>query len=204
MSSSDGFCSTLTFAPLELGQHYVPPVPIALHHERSASSSNSTPIPTPTQAASPSLVKASPVPPPIKVSHSPTGAAARPSPTRSSSASSINTTSLQQSANTVVNNPTPTFGTIPLVTATNSGPPLPFTTPPQTPISGVSHSAHSSVSGSVLGKRDIGTASESERDESKEPSQKKSEQPPKKRRIAPTLVSTGSDEPVKRSENVSK
>ncbi len=55
-----------------------------------------------------------------------------------------------------------------------------MTTPPQTPASahGGHHSATSSVSGSVLGKRDVGATSESEKEESKS----------KKRRIAPTLV----------------
>jgi chromatin assembly factor 1 subunit B len=66
------------------------------------------------------------------------------------------------------------------VTATNSAPPvgLPMTTPPQTPMSMTGgHSATSSISGSVLGKRDISGASESEEDNRV-----------KRRRIAPTLV----------------
>jgi chromatin assembly factor 1 subunit B len=54
-----------------------------------------------------------------------------------------------------------------------------MTTPPQTPMSMTGgHSATSSISGSVLGKRDISGASESEEDKKV-----------KKRRIAPTLVS---------------
>ncbi len=65
----------------------------------------------------------------------------------------------------------------------NSAPPTaipPMTTPPQTPASthGGYHSATSSVSGSVLGRRDFGAASESEKEEGKT----------KKRRVAPTLV----------------
>lgn len=61
-----------------------------------------------------------------------------------------------------------------------------MTTPPQTPASthgGGHHSATSSVSGSVLGKRDIGAASESEKEEGKV----------KKRRVAPTLVGPSRD-----------
>lgn len=68
-----------------------------------------------------------------------------------------------------------------MVTAGNSSGPvgLPQPTPPQTPMAG-GHSATSSVSGSVLGKRDVGAASESEKEEGQV----------KKRRIAPTLVSS--------------
>lgn len=55
-----------------------------------------------------------------------------------------------------------------------------MSTPPQTPASthGGHHSATSSVSGSVLGKREVSAASESEKEENKA----------KRRRIAPTLV----------------
>jgi len=91
------------------------------------------------------------------------------------------------------NNPTPTMGHVPLVTASNSGPPIaipPMSTPPQTPASlhGGHHSATSSISGGVLGKRDVGGTSESEKEESKS----------KRRRIAPTLVGpAGSSETAK-------
>lgn len=56
---------------------------------------------------------------------------------------------------------------------------------------GVSHSATSSFSSTVLGKRDIGAASESEKEESKRETVE-TEKPAKKRRIAPTLVSKDS------------
>jgi chromatin assembly factor 1 subunit B len=69
-----------------------------------------------------------------------------------------------------------------MVTATNSSlVALPQPTPPQTPMTG-GHSATSSVSGSVLGKRDLGAASESEKEDGQV----------KKRRIAPTLVTSSS------------
>ena len=70
-----------------------------------------------------------------------------------------------------------------------------MTTPPQTPMSthGGHHSATSSVSGSVLGKRDIGAASESEKEEAK----------PKKRRVAPTLVGLSSAGPLSTATAVS-
>uniref|UniRef100_A0A093VI89 Putative WD repeat-containing protein C26H5.03 n=1 Tax=Talaromyces marneffei PM1 TaxID=1077442 RepID=A0A093VI89_TALMA len=199
MSSSDGFCSTLSFAPGELGQIYTHPVsssnPTTHHHHTlsASSSSNNTPLPTPTNTVSPSLTKLQPVPAP-----GPTGGTGRAgSPARSSSASSIQTLQALQSGN-VVNNPTPTLGTVPLVTATNS---LPLTTPPQTPLPGVSHSATSSFSSTVLGKRDIGAASESEKEDAKRETAE-SEKPAKKRRIAPTLVSKDSasfaSEPVEK------
>ncbi len=78
-----------------------------------------------------------------------------------------------------------------MVTATNSSGPvgLPQPTPPQTPMAG-GHSATSSVSGSVLGKRDIGGASESEKEDGQV----------KKRRIAPTLVSGSTVPPVSEKE----
>ena len=188
MSSTDGFCSTLSFSPGELGQAYTGPHPTYNHPVVSTSiplptsSAGNTPVPTPTATASPSLTKASPVPV-LPSQPSPAPFILRPgSPTRSNSQSSIATmTSIQTSS--LPNNPTPTMGHVPLVTASNSGPPIaipPMTTPPQTPASahGGYHSATSSVSGSVLGKRDVGATSESEKEESKS----------KRRRIAPTLV----------------
>ena len=189
MSSSDGFCSTLSFAPGELGQVYTMPASISNptpHHRTlsTSSSSNNTPLPTPTNTASPSLTRPNPVP----VSGSVSGSGPAGSPARSSSASSIHTLQTSQSAN-IVNNPTPTLGTVPLVTATNS---LPLTTPPQTPLPGVSHSATSSFSSTILGKRDIGAASESEKEETKQTDLADVEKPAKKRRIAPTLVSMDS------------
>lgn len=167
MSSSDGFCSNLTFNPGELGQVYSGHVPTA-HHPSPAVSTMSTAQPSPTTASAPSFDKLST--PVLAPSASP-APLPPPSPTRSNSTSSIATQSSQ-----MVNNPTPSLGSVPSVAATNmsfSG--LPWTTPPQTPMSGVI-SRPSSVSGSVLGKRDT---SESEKEEAAIP---------KKRRVAPTLV----------------
>ena len=173
MSSSDGFCSNLTFNPGELGQVYSGHV-LGAHHSSPAVSTMSTAQPSPTTASAPSFDKQST--PVLAPSASP-APLPPPSPTRSNSASSIATQSSQ-----IVNNPTPTLGSVPSVAATNtsfSG--LPWTTPPQTPMSGVV-SRPSSVSGSVLGKRDT---SESEKEEAAIP---------KKRRIAPTLV--GNEDPT--------
>lgn len=188
MSSSDGFCSTLSFAPGELGQPYTAPIP-ASHPASSAASS----VPTPAHAISPIKTShaASTTTAPSTVSQPPA------SPARSNSACSITTqSSAQQPA--VVNNPTPTFGAVPLVTAANSSQPpaLPLSTPPQTPMSTVSQSGPNSVSGSVLGKRDTRPASETEKDESKG----QDAEQPKKRRVAPTLVSAG-DNPASRDDS---
>ena len=175
MSSSDGFCSNLTFSPGELGQIFTGFVPTAQHPSPASisavSSTQSTPMPTPTAASAPPSFEKATTP-----GHAPSPAPQPPSPTRSNSTSSIVT----QSSQIITNNPTPTFGNVPSLAATNpSFSNLPWTTPPQTPMSGVI-SRPSSVSGSVLGKRDT---SESE----------KEEQPtvPKKRRVAPTLINTG-------------
>lgn len=188
MSSSDGFCSTLSFSPGELGQPYVAPVS-APHHATvsTAPSTCHTPIPLISQSVSPSFIRGNPM------SASPSVTCRPASPARSSSASSINTISAHQSAASVINNPTPTLGSVPLVTAANSTQPptLPLTTPPQTPMSGVSHSATSSISSSFLGKRDISAASESEKEDAMEQNRDLLQQPPKKRRIAPTLVLGG-------------
>lgn len=193
MSSSDGFCSTLSFAPGELGQPYAGPTSSSHHHTTSISSTNNTPIPTPSQPSpiKPSAILASPI-----TAQPSSAASAQPaSPARTNSAGSIATLpSGHQSAANVVNNPTPTLGSVPLVTAVNSSQPpiLPLTTPPQTPMSAVSQSRTSSVSGSVLGKRDMQTASESEKEEKDQGSSIQLQQP-KKRRIAPTLISGGND-----------
>ncbi|PGH28104.1 hypothetical protein AJ80_00362 [Polytolypa hystricis UAMH7299] len=209
MSSSDGFCSALTFAPGELGQPYTGPTERQQHHVSTASSTTTTPLPTPTMSTSPSLMKPSPVlSGPSPTIPYPATFPARPS---SPAASSTSSTLVSSSAG-VINNPTPTLGSVPSVTATNSAPPpLPFATPPQTPLSTISHSATSSISGSVLGKRDIGAASESEKEEAKDKTATESADkdkdkesstaappPPKKRRIAPTLVSAGGEAPLPR------
>ncbi|KAK2811608.1 hypothetical protein FQN50_001950 [Emmonsiellopsis sp. PD_5] len=210
MSSSDGFCSTLSFSPGELGQVYTPSTEKPQHHASTAiSSTNTTPLPTPTMTTSPALAKPSPTfsapTPPSSTSIIPPRPA---SPAGSATSSITQLSSGVTPSSGVINNPTPTLGSVPSVTATNSAPApgLPLSTPPQTPMSGISHSATSSVSGSVLGKRDLGAVSESERDESKGKHEDKSQEaetaPPvvKKRRVAPTLIS-GDGPPRPSDEN---
>ncbi|KAI4098933.1 MAG: hypothetical protein L6R37_006231 [Teloschistes peruensis] len=199
MSSSDGFCSTLAFSPAELGTVYTGHIPTPNHpsHHPSpsvsaVSSAHVTPTPTPTAISAPPLVAAQqPSTSSISAAASPlmNPLAQPPSPTRSNSASSNATQSShmmmtmqsQGSAgsggnNVITSNPTPTLGNVPSVAATQSFGPLPWTTPPQTPLGG-GVSAPSSVSGSVLGKRDT---SESEREDAVVPK--------KQRRVAPVLV----------------
>ncbi|KAL4811039.1 WD40-repeat-containing domain protein [Aspergillus unguis] len=172
MSSSDGFCSTLSFAPGELGEKYNAPVSAP----QAAPAAPAAPAPTPPIPAELKPVPAHSVPPPPA------------SPARSSSVSSVTTQRASQQAETVVNNPTPTLGSVPLVTATHSAQPpatLPLSTPPETPLSTVSQGDASNAGSTVLGKR-----SESEKEENQEPNANEQTQP-KKRRVAPTLISAG-------------
>ena len=135
MTSSDGFCSALTFAPGELGTVYHPPsakhTPTPISVSKANNSATSTPQATPTMAAAvpvmPSIPRqqsiSSNAPP--NPSPSPYTPAARPaSPARSMSASSIGTEASSfarppdQNAPPVMNNPTPQMSSIPPVAAT--------------------------------------------------------------------------------------
>lgn len=187
MSSSDGFCSTLTFSPGELGEIYVPDSSatkpgFAAHTSISLSSQN-TPIPTPTSCVAPpspfpglSHHRAPSNPTPVEPSATTMAAiSARPSsPTRSNSTSSVATQSTaphlaNNNTGTVISNPPLVAGSMPSITAgssTTAGSfvapsPLHMTTPPQTP-----RSAASSVSGMATTtsgiKRDAGVVSEDE------------------------------------------
>lgn len=182
MTSSDGFCSNLTFSPGELGQIYTGHVPTAHHPSPAISATSSaqpTPTPTPTTASAPSFEKHHM--PQGAVSASPAPIAQPPSPTRSNSTSSIVTqpSQSQNSTGVITSNPTPTLGNVPSVAASNpTFTSLSWTTPPQTPMAGITSNT-SSISGSILGKRDT---SESEKEDQAAA--------PKKRRIAPTLIGT--------------
>ena len=184
MTSSDGFCSTLTFEAGELGQIYTGETPSAKHPSinSAAASAQSTPLPTPTSVIAPpspfrsshqrtsSNISVAPSPPPA-----PAGPPARPSsPTRSNSTSSIGTQAsyVNPAAGTIISNPPLLAGNISGMVAGNPLgfiPSIPMTTPPQTP-----RSTTSSVSGV---KREAG---DSEREDGGHEK--------KKRRVAPTLV----------------
>jgi chromatin assembly factor 1 subunit B len=204
MTSSDGFCSCLTFASGELGQVYHGTVPaknnVPSSINTATSSTQTTPTPTPTSAVPP---------PPKQQSQSSFPASpssfnpARPSsPTRSMSQSSVGTQSsmMQSGEQTVLpSTATPIVGHIPSVAAMNSatpGMPLWTHTPPMTPMPGGhgTHSASSSVSGiiNLPGRRESESESEATKETRKREADTEKEEgsQPKKRRIAPTLIST--------------
>ncbi|KAK3216817.1 hypothetical protein GRF29_1g1040559 [Pseudopithomyces chartarum] len=223
MTSSDGFCSSLTFSPGELGEKYTGPLAKESRHAHTPSidtaasraSNHSTPTPTPTTSSMPTTATATA---PAMTRQPSAGFPASPSsfiparpgsPTRSNSVSSIATaSSFATGAGDmgVMNAPTPSMSAVPGLAATNSGPVggVPMFTPPLTPAHGHgSHSANSSVSGipSVAGgpRRE----SESERDDGLSPKKKRDlravpeveeGRQTKKRRIAPTLVTLPSVE----------
>ncbi|PKY02540.1 WD40 repeat-like protein [Aspergillus campestris IBT 28561] len=187
MSSSDGFCSTLSFTSGELGQPYTTSNPATPQVKTGAPSTTQAPPPTPATSAA----KPSPASTPAPAVPAPPA-----SPARSNSVSSVTTQSTSQPPNRVVNNPTPTLGSVPLVTATHSSQPptLPLTTPPETPLPTPQGASNQQ---SVLGKR----ASEPEKEAPKEQtSDPQVQQPPKKRRIAPTLVSAGNETPAPKDQ----
>ncbi|KAF2709738.1 WD40 repeat-like protein [Pleomassaria siparia CBS 279.74] len=189
MSSSDGFCSSLTFAAGELGEKYAGPLATQTRHHhtpssintvasQSQSSNHSTPTPTPTTSSIPASATATATAPAQK--QPPAGFPASPSsfiparpgsPTRSNSVSSIATSSSFAQGpgdQSNMNAPTPAMSSIPGLAAANSGPvgAMPMWTPPLTPAHGHggTHSASSSVSGIPgvsVGRRE----SESERED---------------------------------------
>lgn len=193
MTSSDGFCSALTFAPGELGSiHNVPaangrsaPAPIVVAKANSAAS---TPQATPTTTSSfPSLIRQPSVPSttaPLIASPSPFTSAARPaSPARSMSVSSITTDASfarvpDQNAAPVMNNPTPSMGSVPSIAAAGSGSGVPLYTPPQTPGHHVNGSTSSNTSSATAGLKRPSETSDTVADGTQE----------KRRRIAPTPV----------------
>ena len=185
ISSSDGFCSTLSFSAGELGEAYKgeigPPKKTTEAPASTHASAQNTPTPTPTtQFAPPSPFagtvhhqhrgSASSFTAPSPPATASVAGSQRPhSPARSNSTSSVAT----QASTAVMSNPPLIGGSVPGIAATNSGKVtgVPITTPPETP---------RSATGSVTGtKRDASQASESEKEESSQP---------KKRRIAPTPV----------------
>lgn len=193
MSSSDGFCSSLSFAVGELGSTYHGSMRARSHRPSAistASSNSPTPHPTPPIASTPSFSKqpssAGPGPSPSPVS------TMRPaSPTRSNSTSSIATQSSFAQPGLIISNPTPSVSNLPSVTASTAKgftgpPPLASPTPPLTPLHhGNAHSTTTSftsnASGSAIPTKRDGDSQRSTEDEGSEP---------KKRRLAPTLIST--------------
>ncbi|CAI6336928.1 unnamed protein product [Periconia digitata] len=188
MSSSDGFCSCLTFANGELGEKYTGPLASQARHHHSTpsintansqSSNHSTPIQTPTASSGSAAVAAAaaaaapPRQPSAGFPASPSSfVPARPgSPTRSNSVSSIATASSFAPGtgdSTNMNAPTPSMASVPGIAAANSGPvgAMPMWTPPLTPAQGHgTHSASSSVSGVPGASASLRRESESERED---------------------------------------
>lgn len=167
MTSTDGFCSVVVFAPGELGEKFTGPAPTVGLTTPSATPTHPTSNPAPTKA----------VPTPSIPSLSPAPVRQPNSPTRTSSASSVATLgSIALSGN--INNPTPTVGSLPSVAVAG----VPLTTPPQTPLS---------ATPSVLGKREEGpTLSNQEGGGTEGTSDLPSGGDKKRRRIAPTPVNT--------------
>ncbi|KAL1641477.1 Chromatin assembly factor 1 subunit [Diplodia intermedia] len=159
MTSSDGFCSCLTFTPGELGQVHPGPAkhhPTSINTTATTTSNQSTPTPTPTQASAPIVPKPSSSGSGFPASPSSFAPARPASPARSMSASSVATQGSfapGPDPTVTLNQQTPSMGAVPGVAATNSGPigQVPMWTPPHTPMPGTqgggTHSAASSVSG---------------------------------------------------------
>ena len=205
ISSSDGFCSCLSFTPGELGSTYIPPAQ-ARHTPQtintSISSAQTTPAQTPTQTSMPPLVRPSSS---HGVSASTSSGPAHPaSPARSMSVSSVTTQEFHaqnpeqgSDLDRRLSNATPQISSVPGLTATNPSAPsaggLPMFTPPQTPgasmtlpanaqpLGGPSSASGQSVSGQSSTSGGVKRENEASEDGSKE----------KRRRIQPTLVSDG-------------
>ncbi|KAI9654414.1 MAG: hypothetical protein M1831_005380 [Alyxoria varia] len=220
MSSSDGFCSALSFSSGELGSTYHGTLnsrihaPSTLNPPASTHSAHSTPSHTPTvptaaashhKPSSSNALHPGPSPSPYSSNRA-------CSPPRSNSASSNAT---QQSsafppppisvhgsggASGVVNNPAPTMGNLPSIAATNTSGSVPqfaSPTPPMTPFENnsaadqsQSHSQAHLHSGSAVlsAKRPSESVASSEEPSPMDDTEK--EGGAKRRRIAPTLVSS--------------
>ncbi|KAK4153287.1 WD40-repeat-containing domain protein [Chaetomidium leptoderma] len=186
ISSSDGFCSALSFASGELGTVYTGELGPQKPSVATATSNQNTPAPTPTAAFAPpspfpngshhrhrdsASSLTAPSPPMITASFVNPRAASPARPI--SNASSMTQPPASQTG--VVSNPPLISGQVPSIAAANSSKVvgIPMTTPPETP--------QASFNAPAGTKREV---TEGETDES-------SGSQSKRRRIAPTLVSGG-------------
>ncbi|KAI9832580.1 MAG: hypothetical protein M1826_001530 [Phylliscum demangeonii] len=212
MSSSDGFCSTLSFTPGELGQIYSGSTTLSLPPSASSSALStpaahaglSTPHP-------PTAVRAPSHAPPRLRSFSPSAALHPASPSRSNSASSVATqsslalhhsrrTSAGLASSAAQHGHVPSLGAGASQSPATGAPlaaPLPLSTPPQTPLSssvaGTNAASTPSISisqdGNVLGKRESAITSESEQEDEVGVAHRL-ESVAKKRKITPTVVTS--------------
>ncbi|SMQ50637.1 unnamed protein product [Zymoseptoria tritici ST99CH_1A5] len=218
MTSSDGYCSALTFAPGELGQiHHAQPVsargtpaPISIAKANSAAS---TPQPTPTgtvappsvpnsagftrqpslpNTSNPAIASATASPSPFTTFTGHVGG--RPaSPARSMSASSIATEASfarvpDQNPPPVMNNPTPSMSSVPSLAAAGSSSAVPLFTPPQTP-------GQNQTSGATSTNASFAATTLKRESSVSNTSEQDDQGREKRRRIAPTLVNDPSAPP---------
>ncbi|GAB7353675.1 hypothetical protein MBLNU459_g4081t1 [Dothideomycetes sp. NU459] len=194
ITSSDGFCSCLTFAPAELGTVYhAPPqakhIPAALNTAGSPAPSSSGL--TPTQSFFPSLAR-QPSSQGVQPSPSPFTAAQPASPARSMSTSSVMTRGdhdldhnldFSQSNNDLA----PQLSSVPSLTAgTPTAGGIPMYTPPQTP-------GYTAAIAVTPAHNPTATAAAPPKRESEVPAEEERGRPEKRRRIAPTLVNENND-----------
>ena len=214
MSSSDGFCSALSFTSDELGSIYHGTLnsrvhaPSTLNPPGTTPSAHSTPSHTPTvptaagshHKLSSSTLHPGPSPSPysfIRAGSPPRSNSASSNATQQSSAFPPPPISVHGSgsASGVVNNPAPTMGNLPSIAATNtwgSVPQFASPTPPMTPFdnnSGAEQPQSRSESATISAKRPSDSVASSEEPPSKDDAEK--DGAAKRRRIAPTLVSGG-------------
>jgi len=195
ITSSDGFCSCLTFSPGELGSSYVAPSQhrnalAALNTTAPSPSGHSTPVQTPTQPSMPQLTRppsshgAAPSPSPFPMHPA--------SPARSLSISSVTTQESHINGpdgasfdmNRRASNATPQISSVPSLTASSVGTSvggLPMFTPPQTPGAIIAVPATSVPPPATAGTKREGDAVEEAPGKDK------------RRRIQPTLM-TGTDQ----------
>jgi chromatin assembly factor 1 subunit B len=174
MTSSDGFCSAVTFAAGELGEKYLGPLATHSRPQHTPAAINTTAIPsnqsTPTATPTSGSMAGAASAAATATTTATTTATAQPmqrqpsagfpaspssfvparpgSPTRSNSVSSIASFAPSAGDPNSLNAPTPAMSSVPSLAAANSGP-VPMWTPPLTPAHGQggSHSASSSVTG---------------------------------------------------------
>ncbi|KAJ4296948.1 Chromatin assembly factor 1 subunit [Collariella sp. IMI 366227] len=186
ISSSDGFCSTLSFEPGELGTVYSGELGPQKQSTAAGASSHNTPVPTPTFAPP------SPFPNGSQHRHrDSTGSLTAPSPP-TLTASFVNQAASPARSNSassqtgVLSNPPLIAGQVPSIAATNSSKVVgvPITTPPETPRAAFTVPTNPASAG---------TKRETAEGDGDEPAASK----PKRRRIAPTLISSGNNDESK-------
>ncbi|KAI9888027.1 MAG: hypothetical protein M1823_000148 [Watsoniomyces obsoletus] len=198
MSSLDGFCSVVTFAPGELGQIYSNTTTTISHPavgSSASSSTHSTPVATPVSTHPHRISGQLVVPGPS--AHFPLPGPQVSSPARTNSASSVTTQpSMSQSQlTTYLPSRTASGSGSASVSTTRTGLPgvssgstIPLSTPPQTPMPPAETPIKSEAGAEVLGKREPSVRPGSEVEEGE------SQSNPKKRRIEPTMIRRN-DEP---------